>query len=54
MTAFYDRAVIDDLYEIRRFSADDSRFQFEKSANGVELVAARWLNASSRAAGGGC
>jgi len=51
VTAFYDSAVIDDLYEIRRFSASENTFQFEKSANGVELMAARWLNTSNHSTG---
>lgn len=50
VTAFYDRKVIDDLYEIRRFTASEKRFQFEKSANGVALLSARWLNSSNRSA----
>ena len=54
VTAFFDRCVADDLYEVRRFTAGERRFQFEKSVNGVELLAARWLNSSNRSAGGGC
>ena len=48
VTAFYDKCVTDDLYEIRRFPVSENRFQFEKSVNGVELLAARWLNSSNR------
>jgi peptidoglycan/xylan/chitin deacetylase (PgdA/CDA1 family) len=54
VTAFYDRHVADDLYEMRRFTASERRFQFEKSVNGVELLAARWLNSSNRSASGAC
>jgi len=49
VTAFYDKHIIDDLYEMRRFPVDENRFQFEKSVNGIELLAARWLNSSNRA-----
>lgn len=52
VTAFYDRNVVADLFEVRRFTASEKRFQFEKSVNGVELLAARWLNSSNRHAKG--
>lgn len=54
VTAFYDSRVADDLYEVRRFTASEQRFQFEKSVNGVELLAASWLRSSNMPAGGGC
>jgi hypothetical protein len=54
VTAFHDRTVLDDLYEIRRFSSNESFYQLEKAANGFELLAARWLNISSSTGGAGC
>ncbi len=54
VTAFYDRSVTDDPYELRRFTASENHFQFAKSVNGVELLAARWLNASNGSPGHVC
>ncbi|HYQ71555.1 MAG TPA: polysaccharide deacetylase family protein [Gammaproteobacteria bacterium] len=54
VTAFYDSRVADDPYEVRRFTASERRFQFEKSANGIELLAARWFRSSNKSAVGGC
>jgi len=54
VTAFYDRNVTDDHFELRRFTASENPFQFAKSVNGVELLAARWLNVSSGAPGQSC
>ena len=48
VTAFYDASVTDDLFELRRFSVSSNRYQFVKSANGVELLSARWMNSSSK------
>ncbi len=54
VTAFHDSRVADDPYEVRRFTASENRFQFEKSVNGIELLAARWLRSSNLPASGGC
>jgi peptidoglycan/xylan/chitin deacetylase (PgdA/CDA1 family) len=54
VTAFYDSNVMGDLYELRRFTASEKSFQFEKSVNGVELIAARWLHVSSASPGQVC
>jgi len=53
VTAFYDRHIVDDPYEVRRFTASERQFQFEKSVNGVELLAARWMSSSNLPADGG-
>ena len=54
VTAFYDSRVSDDPYEVRRFTASERRFQFEKSVNGIEFLAARWFRSSNQPATGGC
>jgi peptidoglycan/xylan/chitin deacetylase (PgdA/CDA1 family) len=54
VTAFFDSRVAADLYELRRFTASENRFQFAKSANGVEFLAARWLSFGNLPVNGGC
>jgi peptidoglycan/xylan/chitin deacetylase (PgdA/CDA1 family) len=54
VTAFYDRDVTNDCYELRRFAASENPFQYAKSVNGVEMLAARWLNISSASQGQVC
>lgn len=54
VTAFYDSNVMDDPYELRRFTASEKSFQFAKSVNGIELLAARWLHFSSASPGQVC
>ena len=49
VVAFYDKHITDDPYEIRRFAVGGGRFGFEKSINGVTLLAARWFNSSNLA-----
>ena len=54
VSAFYDSCLADDPFEIRRFTASEDPFQFAKSVNGVEMLAARWLNASNGCKGQVC
>ena len=47
VTAFYDKYIVDDLFEIRRFNASDDWQSFIKSANGVEALAARLVGSNN-------
>jgi len=44
VTAFYDRHINEDIYELRRFKGSENWFEFLKSVNGVEALMAQWLD----------
>lgn len=48
VVAFYDRNALNDLYELRRYSASEDNFQFLKAINGIELLASRLLDSHNR------
>jgi peptidoglycan/xylan/chitin deacetylase (PgdA/CDA1 family) len=47
VTAFFDQHLIDDKFELRRFSASNSWIQFLKLINGVNVISARWLKTNN-------
>jgi peptidoglycan/xylan/chitin deacetylase (PgdA/CDA1 family) len=48
VTAFYDRNITNDLFELRRFNVGANWFQFSKVVNGLEVLSARWLDSNNR------
>ena len=47
VTAFFDRHITEDVYELRRFRGSENWFEFLKSVNGVEALTAQWLGADN-------
>lgn len=49
VTAFYDRHITDDLFELRRFGicVSDGWLEFAKSVNGINFLMARWSGSNN-------
>lgn len=47
VTAFYDKNLITDVYELRRFSVSENWQYFLRASNGIDAVAAKWLNVNN-------
>ncbi len=43
VTAFYDKYLIDDLFELRRFSVSTDWQHFIRTLNGIDVLLAKWL-----------
>lgn len=47
VTAFYDRNISNDMFELRRFNISENWYHFLKSVNGVEALMAKWFNTNN-------